>query len=237
MKRHIRLLALLLLAALLTGCGSKAQQPTEADASVVQTALPPEGITALTLSDDTQVLRFRRDGDIWYWQDDETFPLDQTAMPALLEAARAEKLREINAAYEEALARVTADYPPSERLSFEKQEAEASAWTADGDAPTPFMDALAAGRGMDKATLARKILEKAALFAAVTGALTGQRQRFEDETASARTLEAVDAVSPVFTLPGTEPGTEPEGGTDAGPEQGTGPDAETAAPETAGGEG
>lgn len=88
MKRHTRLLVLLLLAALLTGCGSKAQQPKEADAAV-QTALPPEGITALTLSDDTQVLRFRRDGDIWYWQDDETFPLDQASMPALLEAAAA----------------------------------------------------------------------------------------------------------------------------------------------------
>ena len=89
MKRHTRLLALLLLAALLTGCGSKAQQPKEADAAAVQTALPPEGITALTLSDDTQVLRFRRDGDIWYWQDDETFPLDQASMPTLLEAAAA----------------------------------------------------------------------------------------------------------------------------------------------------
>lgn len=88
MKRHTRLLVLLLLAALLTGCGSKAQQPKEADAAV-QTALPPEGITALTLSDDAQVLRFRRDGDIWYWQDDETFPLDQVSMPALLEAAAA----------------------------------------------------------------------------------------------------------------------------------------------------
>lgn len=88
MKRHTRLLALLLTAALLTGCGSKAQQPKEADAAV-QTALPPEGITALTLSDDTQVLRFRRDGDIWYWQDDATFPLDQASMPTLLEAAAA----------------------------------------------------------------------------------------------------------------------------------------------------
>ena len=88
MKRYVCLLALLLTAALLAGCGHKAQPNADAD-SAAQTALPPEGITALTLSDDTQVLRFRRDGDIWYWQDDETFPLDQASMPALLEAAAA----------------------------------------------------------------------------------------------------------------------------------------------------
>ena len=72
MKRHVYLLALLL---------------TEPNA---QEALPPEGITALVLSDDTQVLRFRRDDDgVWFWQDDATFPLDQAGMPALLEAAAA----------------------------------------------------------------------------------------------------------------------------------------------------
>lgn len=88
MKRHVYLPALLLIAALLVGCGHKAQPDTDTDPNA-QAALPPEGITALVLSDDTQVLRFRRDGDIWYWQDDEAFPLDQAAMPALLEAAAA----------------------------------------------------------------------------------------------------------------------------------------------------
>lgn len=88
MKRHAYLPALLLIAALLVGCGHKAQPDTDTDPNA-QAALPPEGITALVLSDDTQVLRFRRDGDIWYWQDDEAFPLDQAGMPALLEAAAA----------------------------------------------------------------------------------------------------------------------------------------------------
>ena len=89
MKRYVCLLALLLTAALLAGCGHKAQPNADAD-SAAQTALPPEGITALVLADDTQVLRFRRDDDgVWFWQDDSTFPLDQTGMPALLEAAAA----------------------------------------------------------------------------------------------------------------------------------------------------
>lgn len=89
MKRYVCLLALLLTAALLAGCGHKAQPNADAY-SAAQTALPPEGITALVLADDTQVLRFRRDDDgVWFWQDDSTFPLDQTGMPALLEAAAA----------------------------------------------------------------------------------------------------------------------------------------------------
>lgn len=87
MKRLLRLAALLLLAALLAGCGQQAASDT--DGQQAQTALPAEGITALSLSDDRQVMRFRRDGETWYWQDDETFPLDQSAMPALLEAAAA----------------------------------------------------------------------------------------------------------------------------------------------------
>ena len=76
MKRHVYLPALLLTAALLVGCGHKAQPDADTDPNA-QAALPPEGITALVLSDDTQVLRFRRDDDgVWFWQDDSTFPLD-----------------------------------------------------------------------------------------------------------------------------------------------------------------
>ena len=88
MKRLLRLAALLLLAAVLAGCGRQ-EKTLDAEVQQAQTALPAEGITALSLSDDRQVMRFRRDGEVWYWQDDETFPLDQAAMPALLEAAAA----------------------------------------------------------------------------------------------------------------------------------------------------
>ena len=75
MKRHAYLLALLLTAALLVGCGHKAQPDADADPNT-QAALPPEGITALVLSDDTQVLRFRRDDDgVWRIWKMQLFPL------------------------------------------------------------------------------------------------------------------------------------------------------------------
>ena len=61
MKRHVYLPALLLTAALLVGCGHKAQPDADADPNA-QAALPPEGITALVLSDDTQVRAGRLHG-------------------------------------------------------------------------------------------------------------------------------------------------------------------------------
>ena len=45
MKRHVYLLALLLTAALLVGCGHKAQPDTDADPNA-QEALPPEETVA-----------------------------------------------------------------------------------------------------------------------------------------------------------------------------------------------
>ena len=66
MKRYVSIIALLLTAALLTACGSGADTQSEEADAAVQTALPPEGITALVLSDDSQVLRFSREDETWY---------------------------------------------------------------------------------------------------------------------------------------------------------------------------
>ena len=111
------------------------------------------------------------------------------------------KLSEINAAYESAIAALTATYPASERESFYKQEAEALAWTADPEAKTPFVDALATGRQMDKAELMQRIIAKAVLFSPASGYLTGQRQRYEDMLEDAETLEEVAAIVPEYTMP------------------------------------
>lgn len=115
-----------------------------------------------------------------------------------------EKLNEINATYQQAIATLTPTYPDDERLTFDKQEQEARSWIADNDAETPFVDALAAGRQMEKAELVSRIIAKADAFALASGSLTGQRQRYEDMLDVAETAEAVAAIVPQYSLPGME---------------------------------
>ncbi|WP_304049103.1 hypothetical protein [Desulfovibrio piger] len=115
-----------------------------------------------------------------------------------------DKLGEINALYQQAIATLTPTYPDDERLTFDKQEQEARAWMADKSASTPFIDALAVGRQMDKAELVKRIILKADAFALASGSLTGQRQRYEDMLDVAETADAVAAIVPQYSLPGME---------------------------------
>lgn len=118
-----------------------------------------------------------------------------------LKSLKTRKLAEINDAYQQAIATLTPTYPDDERLTFDKQEQEARAWLADNSAPTPFIDALAAGRQMGKAELVSRIIAKADAFALASGSLTGQRQRYEDTLDAATTLADVAAIVPVYALP------------------------------------
>ena len=60
-----------------------------------------------------------------------------------LEQTKAAKLSEINKAADAAIATLTATYPDRELATFDKQEAEARAYTADATASTPLLSALA----------------------------------------------------------------------------------------------
>ena len=121
-----------------------------------------------------------------------------------LKSLKARKLTEINDAYQQAIATLTPTYPDDERLTFDKQEQEARAWLADSSTPTPFIDALAAGRQMEKAELVSRIIAKADAFALASGSLTGQRQRYEDMLDVAETADTVAAIVPQYSLPGME---------------------------------
>ena len=137
-----------------------------------------------------QTARRNSEGDGWEVVDG--FPL--------LDSVKAVKLAEINRAYESTLAALTPTYPNSERLTFNKQEEEARAWDKDNTAPTPLLDALAAGRQMDKAELVRRVLVKADAFTVASGLLTGQRQRMEDALEAAASVEEAQAIPVAYSL-------------------------------------
>lgn len=112
----------------------------------------------------------------------------------LLADAQAEKIKEINSAYQSELDAILSDYPSAETKTWDKQEAEARAWNADNAAPTPLLDAVAAGRDMDKGELVQRVLAKADAWIALSGEATGKRQRLEDEISNAATQDALDAI-------------------------------------------
>ena len=147
-------------------------------------------------------------GDTWQMPPrymTEPGPLPEGAMLSApekdVDTMRSEKLSEINGKYDAATSALVSTYPQTELLTFDKQEAEARAWTADHNAETPLVDMLAAGRQMDKAELVRRIIAKADAFALAAGYLTGQRQHYEDLLAAAQTAEEVAAIVPEYILP------------------------------------
>ncbi len=81
-----RLFALLLLAAMLftlAACGKQTTDASTQTDNAVANALPTETASSIIYSDGSVTSRFLFQEDKWYWQDDETFPLDGQYMDAL----------------------------------------------------------------------------------------------------------------------------------------------------------
>lgn len=111
-----------------------------------------------------------------------------------MERAKARKVREINAAYEQELGAALKDYPEAETKTWDKQEAEARAWVTDNSAPTPYLDGLATARDLSKSELVARVIAKADAWIALSASATGKRQRLEDEIEAATDLAVLDAI-------------------------------------------
>lgn len=118
----------------------------------------------------------------------------RTTLYNTLELAKRSKLNEINLKADETLSPATSIYPTMEIVSWYKQELEASAYRKDPTVATPMSDAIALYRGIDKEILIDRIIEKANLFAVVSGATFGRRQYLEDRLQKAKTKDEVDAI-------------------------------------------
>ena len=121
-----------------------------------------------------------------------------------LATTKADKLSEINAACDGLLNALTATYPDWEISTFDKQESEALAYTADPTASTPLLSALAQARGISLPNLVERVLAKADAFAVASGFIIGQRQALEDRLDVCTTVEEVQSIAVNIVMPGEE---------------------------------
>lgn len=107
---------------------------------------------------------------------------------------RAAKIQSINDTYEQQARLVRVDVPENEVLTWDIQKLEAEAWQINPEVTTPFINALAEARQIDRAILLEKVLEKVTAYRNYIGGLTGTRQRLEDLVNAATTKEELEAI-------------------------------------------
>ncbi|WP_010465725.1 hypothetical protein [Acidovorax radicis] len=118
---------------------------------------------------------------------------------------RAGLLAALNAEYERRMQVIAGGYPLSERESWHVQTAEARALIADVHALTPWINGAAAARQIDRLVLAQRIAAKDDQYRAIHGALTGARQRIEDQIDTAgEDAQALQLIDVLAGWPGQE---------------------------------
>ena len=92
-------------------------------------------------------------------------------------------------------AQVLAGYSKAEIASFYRQEAEARAWLADNQSPTPMLNEMVVKRPEipSLSILVEKIIEKADTFSAVMGGIIGKKQAIETRIELAKNSEELTA--------------------------------------------
>lgn len=123
------------------------------------------------------------------------YPVAVDPPPPSLADLKAMKVSEIEIAAGAAIAPITSAYPIAERDTWVNQEAEAVAWTANNQAPTPMLGAIAAARGQAIADVVQGVLTKASAFKALAGATFGKRKAKIDQINAATTPEDVAAIT------------------------------------------
>lgn len=131
---------------------------------------------------------------VWALGDKGELEKKPKAPPSLMEV-KAQKISDIDLAFEQEAAILISGYPSSERLTWPVQQAEALAWKVDPAASTPYLDILAAARGIDAADMRKRTLDQTELFMAASGPMLGKRQRLRDEVHEAKTLDEVNAIT------------------------------------------
>lgn len=130
----------------------------------------------------------------YYHLIDGKWVLEQTEQFNLLQEQKNELILFIAGKADQLKEQILVGYPQAEIDSFYRQEKEALAYKADNNADTPMLLSISKARGVSLVELVDKVLEKAEKFAAIMGDIIGQRQKFEDSTLSAETIEQLDVI-------------------------------------------
>lgn len=93
--------------------------------------------------------------------------------------------------FEQRAEAIAGKYPWFERDTWQDQEAEALAYLADPNAPTPNLTGITQWRDITLAELAQRVIANAAAWRAVAPDLCGQRQAASDQIEDAGTPEEV----------------------------------------------
>lgn len=88
---------------------------------------------------------------------------------------------------------ITSDVPLDEKLSWATKEAEALAYQADNQVPTPILSAEAAITGETIANLAAEVLTNAIAFRTISGQIAGLRRTTRAAIEAADSPEAIEA--------------------------------------------
>jgi len=120
-------------------------------------------------------------------------PAPQPYMPDLA-TVKKQAQAELVHIFEERANAIAGRYPGFERDTWQDQEAEALAYLADPNTPTPVLTGIATQRGITVAELAQRVIDNAAAWRAVAPDLCGQRQAASDQIEDAGTPEEVQQI-------------------------------------------
>ncbi|SIR06869.1 hypothetical protein [Pseudacidovorax sp. RU35E] len=115
--------------------------------------------------------------------------------PRTLAEIKADQQAAISAEGRRRAAALTAGYPDFEQKTWPTQEREALAWEVNPAAPTPFLDGIAAVRGIPATEMRAKTLAAVNAFRQASQYLVGTRQALRDAIEAATTAEAVQAIT------------------------------------------
>jgi len=150
------------------------------------------GTEVLTLDAERQVVLVMR----------EQLDLTETEILEKVNSEKPALINSNNRAYDNAISKLTADYPEAEIQTWERQRAEVVAWADDSEALTPWIDIAAAARGLDRNEYLTRTLAKVNAFAKASAFLTGRRQGIDDQIKAATTGDELNAIVINYTLPG-----------------------------------